>query len=329
MPNYKNSMKKVIITGITGQDGSYLAELLLSKGYEVYGFLRKENLDNAIYGLRNLINIKDKIKLIPVRITDPLSLYKQISKIKPDEFYHLASYSFVNYDMNDETNIMSVNFNATLYIVNALKEINPYCKMFFAGSSEMFGNPIVSPQNEDISFNPKSLYGISKIASYYLLKNSREKDDMFLTTGIMYNHESPRRGKQFVTKKIISTAVKIKLGLSKKIELGNLEAQRDWGYALDYVNAMYLILQQKKPDDYIIATGKLHSVKELVEIVFDYLKLDYKKYIIINEDFYRESEKKPLVGDIAKIKNIGWKISKAFKTVIYEMIEAEKIKYEK
>jgi GDPmannose 4,6-dehydratase len=321
-------MKKAIITGITGQDGSYLAELLLSKGYEVFGFIRRESFENSNDSFRNIESIKAKITLIPVSITDPLNIYKEISKIIPDEFYHLAAHSFVSYDMSDEINIMNINFNSTLYIVNTLKEINKNCKLFFAGSSEMFGSPDICPQNENSKFNPKSIYGIAKVSSYYLLKNFRDKYNFFTSTGIMYNHESPRRGSQFVTKKIVSTAVKIKYGLASKLELGNLEAKRDWGYAPDYVYAMWLILQQNKPDDYVLATGRLHTVREFVKIVFEYLDLNYEDYIEINQSFFRASEKISLCGDASKIKSIGWKETKSLEEVIKDMVDVEKKKYE-
>ncbi len=316
-------MKKAIITGISGQDGSYLSELLLSKGYDVYGFVRRESFENSSERLKNLKNILSEIKLVPISITDSLSIHKAISKIMPDELYHLAAQSFVSYDMTDEINIMNINFNSTLYIANTIKEVIPGCRMFFAGSSEMFGNPEISPQAEGAKFNPKSIYGIAKVSSYYLLKNYRSNCNMFFSTGIMYNHESSRRGNQFVTKKVISTAVKIKLGELKKLELGNLEAYRDWGYAPDYVNAMWMILQQDISEDYVIATGKLHSVRELVRIVFNYLRMDYKEHVLVDKKFYRPSEKIPLSGNCEKLKSIGWRHSKTFHEIIKEMIDEE------
>ena len=265
----------------------------------------------------------EKVDLISVSITDPLHLYKEVSKIIPDEFYHLAAQSFVSYDMNDELNIMNVNFNSTLYIANTLKELAPECRIFFAGSSEMFGDPISSPQNEKSTFNPKSMYGIAKVSSYHLLKNYRTKFNAYISIGIMYNHESPRRGKQFVTKKIVSTAVRIKLGIANKLELGNLKALRDWGYAPDYVHAMWLSLQQNSPNDYILATGKVTTVEEFVRYSFDYLDLDHTKYVSVNPSFYRPSEKIPLCGDPSKIKSIGWKQTKQLNGIIQEMIDQE------
>lgn len=314
--------KKAVITGITGQDGGYLADFLLKKGYEVYGFVRRETFENSKL-LKNVCEFSNEINFVPVSISDPLSTFKEISKIKPDEFYHLAAHSFVSYEMSDEIYIMNINFNSTSNISTSLREVNPKCKMFFAGSSEMFGIPNETPQNENTRFNPRSIYGISKVASYYLLKNLREQEGFFAATGIMYNHESPRRRHQFVTKKIINEAVKIKLGLSSKLELGNLDALRDWGYAPDYVRAMWLMLQQEKAEDYIVATGKLHSVKEFVAIVFDHLDLDYKKYVKVNKQYYRPAEEIPLCGNSQKIRAIGWAETINFETMIKELILAE------
>lgn len=316
-------MKKAIITGITGQDGSYLAELLLKKKYKIYGFVRRESFERSYSSFKNIYGVKNNLTIIPISITDPLSLYKEISKIVPDEFYHLAAHSFVSYDMSDEINIMNVNFNSTLYIVDILKSVSPKCKMFFAGSSEMFGTPDVAPQNEMSKFNPKSIYGIAKVASYHLLKNFREKSDLFIAIGVMFNHESPRRGRQFVTKKIVSTAVKIKYGKMGHLELGNLDVKRDWGYAPDYVYAMWLVLQQRKSSDYVFATGKLHSVREFVEKVFNYLDIDYKKHLVINQNYYRPSEKIPLCGDSSKLRALGWKESKNLKEIVEEMVVKE------
>lgn len=315
--------KRAIITGITGQDGSYLAELLLSKNYEVYGFVRRERFENSMDSFQNINHIKDKVNIIPLSIIDSLNVYREIFNIKPQEFYHLAAQSFVRYDMSDEINIMNINFNSTLYIASTLKEVVPNCKLFFAGSSEMFGNPIISPQDENTPFNPRSIYGIAKVASHYLLKNFREKNKLFAVTGILFNHESYRRASQFVTKKIVSTAVNIRYKNIKKLELGNLDSKRDWGYAPDYVYAMWLMLQQEIPTDYIVSTGKMHSVKDLVKLVFSYLNLDYKKHIIINKDYFRPSENVLLCGNNDKIRSIGWKETKSFEETIIEMIEEE------
>jgi len=219
---------------------------------------------------------------------------------------------------------MNNNFNSTHYLLSTIREVKKDCKFYFAGSSEMFGEPIETPQNENTPFNPKSIYGISKVSSHYLLKNYREREGIFACTGIMYNHESPRRGSQFVTKKIISSAVRIKMGLQKELHLGNLDAKRDWGYAPDYVNAMWMILQQEKADDFIIATGNLHTVREFLEITFSYLELNYQDFVKVDSQFFRASEHNPLCGNPTKIKKIiGWKNTKSLENIIKEMIDNE------
>lgn len=316
-------MKKAIITGITGQDGSYLAELLIERGYEVHGLVRRESFED-IDKLDNIKKIKSDLILHEGALNDHLTIYKIFSDILPDECYHLSASSFVNYSFNDEFQTINNNFNSTHYLLSTIREVKQKCKFYFAGSSEMFGEPSVSPQNEETTFNPKSIYGISKISSYYLLKNYREKEGIYACTGIMYNHESPRRGSQFVTKKIISSAVKIKMGLQKELYLGNLDACRDWGYAPDYVKAMWKILQQNKPDDYIIATGNLHTVRDFLEMTFSYLDLNYKDYVRVDPKLYRASEKKPLCGDPSKLKKvIGWKNTKNLREIISEIIDYE------
>lgn len=315
--------KVALITGITGQDGSYLAELLLEKGYEVHGIVRRESLEDE-EKLKNIKAIKEKLFLHEGSLSNHLSIYKAFSKVLPDECYHLSASSFVNYSFNDEFQTMSNNFNSTHYLLSTIREVKKECKFYFASSSEMFGEPHETPQTEDTAFHPKSIYGISKVSSHYLLKNYREKENIFACTGIMYNHESPRRGNQFVTKKIISSAVKIKKGLQNKLYLGNLDAKRDWGYAPDYVKAMWMMLQAPKADDYILATGKLHTVREFLDITFSYLGLDYKEYVEVAPKFFRASEHNPLCGNPQKIKKaLGWENSKRLEEIIKEMIEKE------
>lgn len=322
-------MKKAIITGITGQDGSYLAELLLTKGYEVHGIVRRESFEDD-EKLKNIKKIKDKLVLHEGSLNDHLTIYKIFSKVLPDECYHLSASSFVNYSFNDEFQTMNNNFNSTHYLLSTIREVKKECRFYFAGSSEMFGEPSESPQSENTAFNPKSIYGISKVSSHYLLKNYREKEGVFSCTGIMYNHESPRRGSQFVTKKIIHSAVKIKLGLQDKLYLGNLDAKRDWGYAPYYVEAMWKILQAEKADDFIIATGNLHTVREFLEIAFRYLDLDYKDYVEVDPKFFRASEKNPLCGNPSKIKQtIGWENTKSLEEIIKEMIDNEITKFKR
>lgn len=320
--------KVALITGITGQDGSYLAELLLEKGYEVHGIVRRESLEDE-EKLKNIKAIKEKLFLHEGSLSDHLSIYKVFSRVLPDECYHLSASSFVNYSFNDEFQTMSNNFNSTHYLLSTIREVKKECKFYFASSSEMFGEPNETPQNEDTAFNPKSIYGISKVSSHYLLKNYREKENIFACTGIMYNHESPRRGNQFVTKKIISSAVKIKKGLQNKLYLGNLDAKRDWGYAPDYVKAMWMMLQAPKADDYILATGNLHTVREFLDITFSYLGLDYKEYVEVDPKFFRASEHNPLCGNPQKIKEtLDWENTKILKEIIEEMLEEELKKYD-
>ncbi|GIW23071.1 MAG: GDP-mannose 4,6-dehydratase [Candidatus Sericytochromatia bacterium] len=315
-------MKKALITGINGQDGSYLAEFLLEKGYQVHGIVRRSSIENASK-LYNLKNILDKIYLHSCNIENQLSVYKIISEIKPDECYHLAAFSFVSYSFDDETNIISTNFNSTHFLLSSIKELVPECKFYFAGSSEMFGNTDESPQNENTKFNPRSIYGISKLSSYYLVKNYRERFGLFCCTGIAYNHESPRRDYSFVTRKISSGISKILRKEIDRIELGNINAIRDWGYAPDYVKAMWLMLNKNdKAEDFIISTGIGHTVEDLLKIAFDYINKDYREYIHINSNFFRESEKTPLIGDNSKIKNkLNWENTKNIKDIIIEMIE--------
>ena len=316
-------MKKALITGIAGQDGSYLTDLLLSKGYEVHGIVRRESVEDTTR-LANLKHTLDKIHLYPISVNNHLSLYKLFRDIMPDECYHLAASSFVHYNFDDEFSILNNNFNSTHYLLSTIKELKPACRLFFAGSSEMFGEPSETPQTELTRFNPKSIYGISKIASYYMMRNYRDKEGIFAATGIMYNHESPRRGHQFVTRKITSTVKKIAHNEADKLSLGNLDAMRDWGWAPDYVEAMWRMLQADTADDYILATGELHSVREFVDIAFSLAGLDYSKYVQTDPRFFRPSEKNPLCGNPVKIKDrLGWQNSRSLKEIIRSMLQAE------
>jgi GDPmannose 4,6-dehydratase len=315
-------MKRSLITGITGQDGSYLAELLLQKGYEVHGIVKQESLEDSDHKLRNIKHLKDTLVLHEGSLTDHLRIYKIFAKIQPDECYHLAASSYVDYSLDDEKIIMSVNFTGTSHIISTIAEVCSGCRLFFAGSSEMFGEPASAPQDEETAFNPKSIYGISKVASHFLIKNYRECRGIFACTGIMYNHESPHRGHQFVTRKITSTVCRIKHGLEQKLTLGNLDVMRDWGYAPDYVKAMWLMLQADSPKDYIIATGKLHSVRQLLEVAFSHLGLDYRDYVKTDPLFFRPAEKVPLVGNPERIRrDLGWQSTKSIEEVITEMVD--------
>lgn len=317
-------MKRALITGIGGQDGSYLADLLLSKGYEVHGIVKRESVEDASHRLGNLSHIIDRIHLHPISVNNHLSLYKLFRDLMPDECYHLAASSFVHYNFDDEFLILNNNFNSTHYLLSTIKELKPSCRLFFAGSSEMFGEPDESPQTESTRFNPKSIYGISKIASYYMIRNYRDKEGIFACTGIMYNHESPRRGHQFVTRKITSTVAKIARGEADSLSLGNLDALRDWGWAPDYVQAMWGMLQTDRADDYIVATGKLHAVRDFVNIAFKLAGLDYQKYVVTDPRFFRPSEKIPLCGNPNHIHTmLGWKNSRSLEETIAEMLRAD------
>jgi GDPmannose 4,6-dehydratase len=315
-------MKRALITGISGQDGSFLADLLLHCGYEVHGLVRRAALEDAATKLSNIRHLQDQIILHPAALDNELSLYKVIAKVQPDECYHMAASSFVSYSFEDEFSILTTNFNGTHFLLTSIKEAAPHCRFFFAGSSEMFGTVQTSPQTEETPFNPRSIYGISKLASHHLVRNYRDQYGLYACTGILYNHESPRRDYKFVTRKITSQAARIKLGLMDKLYLGNLASLRDWGYAPDYVQAMWLMLQQEEPDDFVIASGVNHSVEEFVACAFATLGLDYHQYVEIDPRFYRQAEEVPLCGNGAKIRQrLGWQPTKAFEDIVREMVE--------
>jgi GDPmannose 4,6-dehydratase len=317
-------MKKALITGITGQDGSYLAEFLLEKSYEVHGIVRRVAIEDPEHRLWRIRHILDKIILHPASMESYASIFKVVDKVKPDECYHLAAQSFVSYSFEDEFSTINTNINGTHFVLSAIKEKAPECKFYFAGSSEMFGLVKETPQNENTPFHPRSPYGISKVAGFDLTRNYREAYNLFACSGILFNHESPRRGYEFVTRKISNAVAEIKLGLSKKLTLGNLEAKRDWGFAGDYVKAMWLMLQQDKPDDYVIATGEPHSVEEFAEIAFSHVGLDYRDYLISDEIFFRPAEVHLLKGDYSKGKEkLGWEPAVSFKELIQMMVEAD------
>jgi GDPmannose 4,6-dehydratase len=319
--------KRALITGITGQCGSYLAELLLSKGYEVHGIVRRVAIENPKHRLGRLSGIRNKIIFHSASFENYASLFIVVANIKPDECYHLAAQSFVSYSFEDAFSTFGINIDGTLFILSAIKELAPKCKVYFSASSEMFGKVTKSPQNENTPFHPRSPYGISKVAGFNLVRNYREAYGLFACNGIIYNNESPRRGMEFVTRKITNTAARIKLGLDNELRLGNLGAKRDWGYAGDYVFAAYLMLQQEEPDDYVVATNETHTVREFVEAAFGYLGLDYKKHVIVDEKFYRPSDVELLQGDYSKAKKqFGWEPGIKFKELVEMMVKAD---YEK
>lgn len=317
-------MKRALITGITGQDGSYLAELLLSKDYEVHGIVRRVALEDPEHRLWRIRHISDKVTLHAASLESYASIFNVVEKVRPDECYHLAAQSFVSYSFEDEFSTINTNINGAHFILSAIKEKTPECKLYFAASSEMFGKVKETPQNEDTPFHPRSPYGISKVAGFDLTRNYREAYDLFACNGILFNHESPRRGYEFVTRKISNGVARIKLGLDNELRLGNLEAKRDWGFAGDYVKAMWLMLQQDEPDDYVIATNESHSVKEFTELAFSNAGLNWKEYVVVDEKFYRPAEIHILRGDYSKGKmKLGWEPATRFDELVKMMVEAD------
>ena len=310
--------KTAIIIGIYGQDGSYLAEFLIKKKYFVYG------ITNKIKKVDYFKKYKKNLKISKISINNFKSISTLIKKISPDEIYHLGSQSYINHDFDAEFFRLNPNINGTNFLLAAIKKFSPETKFYFAGTSEIFGNAKVEPQNESTQFNPRSAYGISKLAGYHLTKNYREAYGTFACSGILYNHESPRRGSYFVTKKIVESAARIKKGLDKKIYLGNIEAKRDLGYAKDYIKYMWKCLQLKKPQDFILGTGKLYSVKDFLKIAFNRVNLNYKNYLIIDKKFFRKENKINLVANNNKAKKLlNYKPSKSFKEIINEMVDHE------
>ncbi|MGE5411745.1 MAG: GDP-mannose 4,6-dehydratase [Clostridiales bacterium] len=317
-------MKKVLITGITGQDGSYLAEYLLEKGYEVHGIVRRVALEDASHRMWRIKNILPHLQLHSASLESYPSIFSIFNKIRPDECYHLASQSFVSYSFEDEFSTLNTNINGTHFVLAALKEAVPQCKFYFAGSSEMFGNVKSVPQNELTAFYPRSPYGISKVAGFDLTRNYREGYNIFSCSGILFNHESPRRGYEFVTRKITSHVAKIKLGKINELELGNLDAKRDWGHSKEYVKAMWLMLQQDVAEDFVIATNEAHSVREFCDFAFKCVNLDYHDYVKINPLYFRPAETLMLKGDPTKAETVlGWKANIKFEQLISEMVEED------
>lgn len=317
-------MKKALITGITGQDGSYLAEFLLEKGYEVHGIVRRVALEDPDHRLWRIRHLLDKVVLHAASLESYASLFDVVENVKPDECYHLAAQSFVSYSFDDSFSTINTNINGTHYMLSAVKERAPRCRFYFAGSSEMFGLVRETPQKETTPFYPRSPYGISKVAGFYLTLNYREAYKMFASCGILFNHESPRRGFEFVTRKITNSVAKIKMGLEMELRLGNLDAQRDWGFAGDYVRAMWLMLQREKPDDYVIATNETHSVKKFVEVAFAHAGLDWKDHVVVDQNFFRPSEVHLLKGDYSKAnKDLKWEPSVRFEDLVRMMVDAD------
>jgi GDPmannose 4,6-dehydratase len=317
-------MKKALITGIDGQDGSYLSEFLLEKGYEVHGIIRRVALEDPGHHLWRIKHILNKITVHAGSLESYPSIFNIVEKVKPDECYHLAAQSFVSYSFEDEFSTINTNINGTHFVLSAVKEKAPKCRFYFAASSEMFGNAKEVPQNELTPFHPRSPYGISKVAGFDLTRNYREAYGMFTLSGILFNHESPRRGFEFVTRKITNAVAEIKFGLAKELKLGNLEAKRDWGFSGDYVKAMWLMLQQDVPDDYVIATGETHTVKEFAELAFKYAGLSWQDHVVIDKEFYRPAEVNVLKGDFSKARKVlGWQPEVKFEDLVKMMVDSD------
>ena len=316
--------KVALITGITGQDGSYLAELLLSKGYEIHGTVRRVALEDATHRLWRIRKILNDITLHSASLESYASIFKIVQKVKPDEVYHLAAQSYVVYSFEDEFSTLNTNINGTHHILSAVKESNKNLKFYFAGSSEMFGKVNQTPQTENTPFHPRSSYGISKVAGYHLTRNYREAYNLHASTGILFNHESQRRGFEFVTRKISYAVARIKKDLQKKVKLGNIKAKRDWGHSQDYVMAMWSMLQQKNPGDYVIGTGIEHSVEEFAKKAFEHVGLNYKDYVIVDENLIRPAEVDTLLADYSKAKKIlKWEPKISFDDLVTSMVESD------
>ena len=318
-------MKKALVTGITGQDGSYLAELLLEKDYEVWGMHRR----TSTVTFDRITHLMDRIQLIQGDLLDQNSLQSILRKAQPDEVYNLAAQSFVPTSWDQPLLTGEITGLGVTRLLEAIRNINPRIRFYQASTSEMFGKVREVPQKETTPFHPRSPYGVSKVYGHWITVNCRESYNMFACSGILFNHESPRRGLEFVTRKITDGAVRIKLGLSQELRLGNLDAKRDWGFAGDYVVAMWLMLQQDRPEDYVIATGKTHSVRELVEAAFGCLDLDWEKYVKVDQRFVRPAEVDLLIGDPSKArKKLGWEPKVSFEELVRMMVESDLKRYE-
>ena len=312
--------KRAIITGITGQDGSYLAELLLEKGYEVYGMVRRSSAPN-LWRIQHLL---DRITLKPADLLDQLSLIRLIDEVRPHELYNLAAMSFVPASWDQPMLTGEYNSQGVTRLLDAVRQVDPTIRFYQASSSEMFGKVRETPQRESTAFYPRSPYGVSKVFAHYITVNYRESYGLFAVSGMLFNHESPRRGLEFVTRKVSDGVARIKLGLADSLSIGNLDAHRDWGFAGDYVRAMWLMLQRDRPDDYVIATGVSHSVRELVEIAFAHAGLDWQKYVRKDPALMRPAEVDHLLGDPTKAREeLGWTPAVDFKRLVEMMVDAD------
>lgn len=313
-------MKKALITGITGQDGSYLAEFLLEKGYEVIGMVRRTSTVN----LDRIKHIQEKVTIVPGDLLDQVSLIELLQEHPPQEVYNLAAQSFVPTSWNQPVFTGEVTALGVTRLLDAIRIVDPEIRFYQASSSECFGKVRESPQNEETPFYPRSPYGVAKVYGHWITINYRESYNIFACSGLLFNHESPRRGLEFATRKISYGAAKIKLGLANELRMGNLEARRDWGYAGDYVRAMWLMLQQEKPDDYVVATGEAHSVRDFLEEAFGYLALDYRDYVVVDPQFIRPAEVDYLVGDATKAREVlGWEPTVSFPQLVRMIVDAD------
>lgn len=312
--------KRALITGITGQDGSYLAELLLSEGYDVYGVVRRASTENY----ERIEHLRGQITLLQADLLDQSSLVQAIRESNPTELYNLAAQSFVPTSWAQP--VLTAEFTAigVTKVLEAMRAVNPEIRFYQASSSEMYGKVLEVPQSEDTPFYPRSPYGVAKVYGHYITVNYRESYNLHASSGILFNHESPRRGLEFVTRKVTDGVSRIKLGLATELRMGNLDSQRDWGFAGDYVKAMWLMLQQDTPDDYVVATGETHTVKELVQLAFDRVGLDWEKYVVIDPRFIRPAEVDLLIGEPAKAnKVLGWVPETSFQTLVNMMVDAD------
>ena len=315
---------KALITGITGQDGSYLIELLLTKGYEVHGIVRRMALEDPLHRLWRIRHLLDRITLHAGSMESYASIFNIVEQIEPDECYHLAAQSFVSYSFEDEFSTINTNINGTHFLLSAIKRKAPGLSVLLCGLQRGLRSGPETPQNEDTPFHPRSPYGISKVAGFELTRNYREAYGLHASSGILFNHESPRRGHEFVTRKITSHAVLIKLNQENKIRLGNLDARRDWGHARDYVRGMWTMLQQEKADDYVIATGECHSVREFLDKAFSLLSLNYEDHLEVDPAFYRPAETMILQGDYSKAKTVlNWEPTVHFSELVREMVQSD------
>jgi GDPmannose 4,6-dehydratase len=311
---------RALITGITGQDGSYLAEWLLEQGYEVFGIVRRSSAPN----LWRIEHILDRIELRPADLLDQLSLLKILDEVRPREFYNLAAMSFVPASWDQPLLTGEYNAQGVTRALEAVRQVDTKIRFYQASSSEMYGKVRAVPQSEETPFYPRSPYGVSKVYGHYITVNYRESYDLFACSGILFNHESPRRGLEFVTRKVTDGVARIKLGLQKELRMGNLDARRDWGFAGDYVRAMWAMLQQDQPDDYVIATGETHSVRELIEVAFGHVGLDWEKYVTLDQRFLRPAEVDLLIGAPEKAKaKLGWSPTVDFPGLVKMMVDAD------